>query len=79
MKILVTGAAGFIGSWVFNLLSKKGHKVYGVDNLKRGKLSNLNNKKNFFKLDLTNEKDVKSFIKKKRTFYHHNSFSHTYK
>ena len=47
MKILVTGAAGFLGSRVFNNLAKEGYNVFGIDNLRRGKLSNLE-KKNFF-------------------------------
>jgi UDP-glucuronate 4-epimerase len=32
MKILVTGAAGFIGSQLMNRLKNNGHKVLGVDN-----------------------------------------------
>ncbi|MCG3203648.1 MAG: UDP-N-acetylglucosamine 4-epimerase [Elusimicrobia bacterium] len=31
-KILVTGAAGFIGSWTCEALHKKGHEVIGLDN-----------------------------------------------
>ncbi len=33
MKILVTGAAGFIGFCLSSRLLKDGHKVYGIDNL----------------------------------------------
>jgi UDP-glucuronate 4-epimerase len=33
MKILVTGAAGFIGSHVSHLLIGRGHEVVGLDNL----------------------------------------------
>jgi len=33
MKILVTGAAGFIGSHTVRRLSKDGHEVIGIDNL----------------------------------------------
>ncbi len=36
MKILVTGAAGYIGSHTCRLLSESGHQVYGYDNLSRG-------------------------------------------
>ena len=33
MKILVTGAAGFIGAFVCKVLLDRGHKVVGIDNL----------------------------------------------
>lgn len=33
MKILITGAAGFIGSHVAESFTKDGHEVYGIDNL----------------------------------------------
>lgn len=41
MKIVVTGAAGFIGSHLVEELVRLNHKVVGIDNLKSGKLSNL--------------------------------------
>lgn len=68
MKILVTGAAGFIGSHVFNELKSRKFNVYGIDNLSRGRLNNINNKKNFFKIDLNNNKAVKFFLKKHGPF-----------
>jgi UDP-glucose 4-epimerase len=40
-KILVTGAAGFIGSSLVRELCKEGHKVSGIDNLVTGKIENL--------------------------------------
>ena len=33
MKILVTGAAGFIGAFVCKVLLDRGHQVVGIDNL----------------------------------------------
>ena len=33
MNILVTGAAGFIGFYVSKVLSEKGHRVVGLDNI----------------------------------------------
>ena len=41
MRILVTGAAGFIGSHVCDSLLGAGHDVVGLDDLSRGKLENL--------------------------------------
>ena len=37
MKILVTGAAGFIGMHVAKLLLERGDEVVGIDNLKVGR------------------------------------------
>ncbi len=40
-KILVTGAAGFLGSHLTDALLAQGHSVLGVDNLATGSLANL--------------------------------------
>ena len=40
-KILVTGAAGFIGSHLVKRLVKQGHDVIATDNLERGKFEFL--------------------------------------
>jgi UDP-glucose 4-epimerase len=41
MRILVTGAAGFIGSHVCDLLLSHGHTVVGIDDLSTGRPTNL--------------------------------------
>ena len=41
MKVLVTGAAGFIGSHACDRLLHQGHEVWGVDDLSTGRLANL--------------------------------------
>ena len=41
MRIVVTGAAGFIGSHLCEALLDRGHSVVGLDNLLTGSLSNI--------------------------------------
>ncbi len=41
MRTLVTGGGGFIGSHLVDVLLAEGHDVYVVDDLSKGKLSNL--------------------------------------
>jgi len=41
MRVLVTGAAGFLGSHLTDALLADGHRVLGVDNLCTGSLENL--------------------------------------
>ena len=51
MNFAVTGGAGFIGSHLTKYLVSEGHDVTVIDNLFRGKLSNLEEVKdriNFF-------------------------------
>ena len=41
MRVLVTGAAGFIGRWVVGELLARGHEVLPIDNLAAGDVANL--------------------------------------
>jgi dTDP-glucose 4,6-dehydratase len=45
-RILVTGAAGFLGSHLTDRLLGEGHSVLGVDNLSTGSLANIDHLKN---------------------------------
>jgi UDP-glucuronate 4-epimerase len=75
-EILVTGAAGFIGSHVAEMLLKKGHFVIGVDDLndyydpaiKKRNVAILNQFKRFRfnKIDIRNDKKVFALFKKEK-------------
>jgi UDP-glucose 4-epimerase len=55
MKVLVTGAAGFIGSHIVDALVLQGDRVAVVDNLSSGRLENVNPRAEFYKADIRDE------------------------
>jgi len=61
-KILVTGAAGLLGSHLAEYLVNKGHKVFGIDNLSGGYLENVHPSVNFFQIDLTDRAAVEKIM-----------------
>lgn len=66
-KFLVTGGAGFIGSWVVEKLVEEGYEVIVMDNLSNGTLENLETVKNKVEIiveDITNRKAVREVFKK---------------
>ena len=73
-RVLVTGAAGFIGWKTVEMLLKKGYEVVGIDNLntyydvrlKKYRLSLLNKYENFifYKKDIENIEELDAIFKK---------------
>ena len=59
MRILITGAAGFLGSHLCDYLLANGHQVVGMDNFITGNPENIahlmgNSDFNFYKHDVSN-------------------------
>ncbi len=59
MRIVITGAAGFLGSHLVDYFIKRGDEVVGIDNLITGNLENIDHIKDgdkfvFYKYDVTN-------------------------
>tara|TARA_Y100000768_G_scaffold279150_1_gene214357 strand:- start:563 stop:1501 length:939 start_codon:yes stop_codon:yes gene_type:complete len=60
-KVVITGAAGFIGSNLVDSLIDKGYFIYGLDNLITGSLKNLNHLQSNNNFEFI-EHDVTKFI-----------------
>ena len=62
MRVIVTGAAGFIGSHLCEALLDRGHRVVGIDNLLTGDMANLAHLRgrdfDFIRHDVTRHIDV---------------------
>lgn len=75
MKIIVTGAAGFIGSYIFDELQAKGHEVIGIDNYSIGKYKH----DDIYPLDLNkNKRQIEGMVKKFKPdqLYHLAAWAH---
>ena len=62
MKILVTGGAGFIASWVADTFIKQDHEVVIVDDLSTGIEDNLPKHAAFIKCDIRDQQRVNEII-----------------
>jgi len=75
MKTLITGGAGFIGSYLAERLVKNGNKVVVVDNLSTGSLDNLEGVKRgslfeFIEGDIRNVALMESVVKRCDCIFH---------
>ena len=73
MNFAVTGGAGFIGSHLTKYLISEGHNVTVIDNLFRGKLSNLEEVKdriNFIKLDILDIENLRKVLQNVDGIFH---------
>jgi UDP-glucose 4-epimerase len=61
--MLVTGGAGFIGSWLVDELLRRGHYVVCLDDLSGGFLKNVNKDCKFVKVDLRNSEKLAKIVK----------------
>ncbi|MBD1382995.1 NAD-dependent epimerase/dehydratase family protein [Metabacillus arenae] len=59
MNVLITGGAGFIGTYVRDLFHKEGHTLYILDNLSTGNEMNINQEDVFLKGDLLDRHSLK--------------------
>ena len=69
-KILVTGAAGFLGSHLVEKLHNLGHTVIGIDNMMGGYEDNIIKGIEFHKLDCCDLKKVQQVMKEVDVVYH---------
>ena len=66
-NVLITGAAGFIGSHLCDYFLSKNHKVIGIDNLITGNLKNLSHHNSnmdfqFKKIDITHDFNIEDSL-----------------
>ena len=69
-KILVTGAAGFLGSHLAEQLSNLGHDVVGIDNMSGGYEDNVPKNIKFHKIDCCDLPEVQKVMKDIEVVYH---------
>lgn len=66
MRILLTGAAGFIGSHIAEAYHRAGHQVIGLDNLSTGRAENLPSEIPLWKADLLDERELERLFREFR-------------
>ena len=62
--ILISGACGYIGSFVLKTLLDNNYKCVAVDNLIRGNIEALDKRAIFYQVDLSNKASLAEIFKK---------------
>jgi UDP-glucose 4-epimerase len=70
MNFLVTGAAGFLGSYLANRLTREGHQVRGLDDLSAGDPARLNPEVLFTRGDITDRPKLWTLLQDVDCVYH---------
>jgi len=74
MRIIVTGGAGFVGSWVCGAYISEGHDVLVIDNLSTGSVNNIPAKADFQELDIMDRSGLsKAFMKFRPDYVNHHA------
>lgn len=73
LKVLVTGGAGFIASHIVDQLIDMNVQVVIVDNLSTGNLDNINDRAEFYQVDITHEKLDEIFEMEKPDYVIHHA------
>lgn len=66
MKILLTGGAGFIGSWIAEKYIENGYEIFIVDNLSTGKKEFIPKKATFYEVDLRDKEKMEKIFKENK-------------
>lgn len=69
-RVLITGAAGFLGSHLADRLIERGHHVIGVDNLIGGYLDNVSPNVEFYQYDCNNVEAMTKIMRGVDVVYH---------
>lgn len=66
MKVLVTGGAGFIGSWLVDRLMAEGHDAVVVDNLFSGCARQVHEKAAFYQVDIRDRQALNDVLAREK-------------
>ncbi len=69
-KVVVTGAAGFIGSHLVDVLIAADYEVIAVDNLIAGDEENINKNAKFYQVDIRDGEEIKKITRGSKYFFH---------